>query len=355
MIKQGFSQGKCRVSDNSGTGPACEKTFKTINKIPHRLFTSIHLSRPEHYLSMYQSGCNMDCLKCHSWTFSQRKEGIWYSSDDIFKKIEEYSQSITYTEPRDRATSYHAHDLCSGCGECVEFTISGGKNGEKGFRLKPSGTKSDSCPDMLAPHQIVLSPQGYGPARNIVAFTGGDLGCRPEFYAQCAQKIKEKRLPVHLLFETNGFGLTAKNLDILQSSGVDSFWLDIKAFKPEVHKKLTGVTNERILRLPEEMLKRGFVLEVLTVYIPGWVEDDQIGDIAKIIAQADQKIPFTILAFFPEYKLRDVASPNLEQMLQAYDRAIESGLKQVRLGNLGVFIKNNQDLLILRQKTNQWC
>jgi hypothetical protein len=31
---------------------------------------------------------------------------------------------------------------------------------------------------------FVLSPQGFGPARNIVAFTGGDVMCCPEFYGE---------------------------------------------------------------------------------------------------------------------------------------------------------------------------
>jgi len=36
----------------------------------------------------------------------------------------------------------------------------------------------------------------------------------------------------------------------------------------ETHKWLTGCSNEHILKLPEGILKRGFVLEVLSLYIP---------------------------------------------------------------------------------------
>ena len=43
-------------------------------------------------------------------------------------------------------------------------------------------------------------PQGFGPARNIVAFTGGDLACHPEFYAKSAEKIKELDIDLCVLF-----------------------------------------------------------------------------------------------------------------------------------------------------------
>lgn len=113
---------------------------------------------------------------------------------------------------------------------------------------------------------------------------------------------------------------------------------------------MTGVTNEGILKLPEEMIKRGFVLEVLTLFIPGWVEVEQIRNIAEITAGVDKNIPFTILAFFPEYKLKNVPSPNFEQMMKAYDAVKAAGLEYIKLGNFGVFIKNNRELATLISK-----
>jgi pyruvate-formate lyase-activating enzyme len=114
-----------------------------------------------------------------------------------------------------------------------------------------------------------------------VAFTGGDLTCCPEFYGECARLIKDNT-QLWVLIETNGYGLTPRNLDYFRTSGVDAFWLDIKAFSPEKHKWLTGSSNERILRLPEDMIKREFVLEVLSLYIPDLVEADELESIARI-------------------------------------------------------------------------
>lgn len=227
--------------------------------------------------------------------------------------------------PPSHATSYHAHNTCRCCGHCV-------------LKGKPSAV----CPGVLDPKAIVISPQGFGPVRNIIGFTGGDVTCCPEFYGECTRLIKaETRLWV--LIETNGYGLTFQNLDYLKDSGVDAFWLDIKAHDPDKHKWLTGCSNDLILNLPEEIINRGFVLEVLSLYIPGLIETDELESIAQVLYAVDSSTPFTVLAFFPEYKMTKFKSPRVKEMVAAYHRIKSVGLKNVRLGNVGVFAPRAED------------
>jgi len=188
-----------------------------------------------------------------------------------------------------------------------------------------------------------LGPQGFGPVRNIVGFTGGDLTCNPEIYGECARLI-HKHTRLWVLIETNGYGLTPNNLDYLQDSGVDAFWLDIKAYDDDKHKWLTGCSNENILKLPEEFLERGFVLEVLSLFIPGLVESDELESIAQSLVAVDGSIPFTILAFFPEYRMKAYQSPSVTEMIEAYQRVKATGLNNIRLGNIGVFARTKEDL-----------
>ena len=346
LLEQGFSPASCAVWYRGRREPACRVTLKWEGGKLYRLIEAAHLSRPEHYFSIYQSGCNWSCKKCHSWQFTQYATGEWMSPQDIAGLARDYAGLVTYREPRERATSFHGLDLCRSCGACVGVAylpvVEAGQVREKLY-LVPTGRRSDFCPKKLQPEQVLLSPQGLGPARNIIAFTGGDLACQPEFYALCTEKVKELDLGLWVLFETNGYGLTPQNLDLFRGAGIDAFWLDIKAYDGEVHHRLTGASNEWVLRLPEEMLKRGFVLEVLSLYIPGWVERDQLERIAVLLAGVDESIPFTILAFFPQHQMRHVPPPTLEQMVSAYEAARAAGLRQVRLGNLGVFAKTEQD------------
>jgi len=334
LKEQGFSAGSCAVEVDGKRQLAYRATLKYVNSDISRLITSVHLSRPENYLSVYQSGCNFACRKCHSWHFSKIKDGSWYSPLDILDAALEYEKSVTQFEPRTLATSWHAHDSCRCCGSCVTHQ-------------KPSAL----CPGVLEPDQIVLSPQGFGPARNMVAFTGGDITCSPDFYVECTRLIK-KQTKLWVLIETNGYGLTPQNLDCLAESGVDSFWLDIKAFDAKKHKWLTGCTNERILKLPQEIIRRDFVLEVLSLYIPGLVEAQDLENIARILYRADGNIPFTILAFFPEYKMKDHPSPTVAEMVDAYQRVKAVGLKNIRLGNVGVFAGCEADQAYLMENVD---
>jgi len=211
------------------------------------------------------------------------------------------------------------------------------------------GKRSPLCPKVILKKDILLSPQGWGPARNIVAFTGGDLTCCPEFYIESTRLIKSET-NLWVLIETNGYGLTPQHLDLLKEAGVDSFWLDIKAYDGTDHKWLTGCFNRNILKLPEEIVKRGFVLEVLSLYIPSLVETPQLKKIAQSIFEVNMEIPFTILAFFPEHQMERYKSPKVSEMVEAYVAVKATGLRNVRLGNTGVFATSKEDYRLLREK-----
>jgi len=252
------------------------------------------------------------------------------SPSDIASLAKKYAKQhgdSMYTEPRERATSWHAHELCHLCGSCI---------------LR--GERSRRCPRRLRLDQVTILDDGvWGPARNIISFTGGDLACQPEFYARATKEIKDLGMDLWVLFETNGYGLTPRNLDLFREAGIDSFWLDIKAYDEKVHRNLTGAPNKRILRLPREIVDRGFVLEVSSVYIPGWVETAQLRNIAALLAQVDPEIPYAIVAFLPEHQLTHIPPPTFEQMVEAYNAARDSGLRNVRLGNIGLFVRTNDD------------
>ncbi len=302
----------------------CEAGFLTMRNTIYRLIYDIVLSRPEDYLSVYQSSCNHGCLKCHSWYFSQIARGTWMSPKDILKYAIEYEENVTVIEPRWRSTMWHASDLCAHCGYCKVY-----------------GKPGPFCPQKLSSDKILWSPQGFGPARNIISFTGGDLYCRPEFYVRTFKLLKkETGLWIHI--ETNGYGLTPKNLDELYAAGLDSIWLDMKAYSEHIYRKLCGTTNKWILKLPQIIKDKGIILEIVLLYIPGLVELDEIRKFGKLLAEVDKDVPITLLAFFPEYQLVNYRSPTYTEMVKAY-RILESyGLRKVRLGNVGVICHDHQ-------------
>ena len=336
MVEQGYQPGSCTVQTKEGSKKrACDVTFrKSLEGLSERIIKSMHLSRPEDYFSIYQSGCNHSCLKCHSYEFSKHVNGIWKSSNELAEATLEYYKQVTVFEPRERATTWHANDLCRHCGSCIL-----------------TGEFSEKCPKKLKKDQVILSPQGFGPARNIVAFTGGDIMCKPDYYVEVTKKIKAEHDDLWVLLETNGYGLTPKNLEEYASAGVDSFWLDIKAFSNETYRKLCGTSNKQILESVQRIIDLDFTLEILTLYIPGLVETDEHEKIAELINEVDSKIPTTLLAFFPCYKLSQPVyrGPTVLEMVKSFQAMRTKGIENMRIGNLGVFVRTTRDLEYLEE------
>jgi len=327
------AQGYVSCGNTIGLGNSyvrpCEAGFRVKDGIVERLIYDVVLSRPEDYLSIYQSCCNHNCLKCHSWYFSQHPRGSWYSPKRVLEEALRYENMVTVVEPRDRSTMWHASDLCAHCGSCLV-----------------QDSRGPYCPGVLSRDQVLLSPQGYGPARNIISFTGGDLYCRTRFYIETFKLLKrETNLWIHI--ETNGYGLTPKNLDQLYSAGLDSIWLDMKAYNEETYRKLCGTTNKWILELPARIVDMGLVLEVVLILIPELVYFNDIEGFAKLLSNVDRDLPVTLLAFFPEYLLLGYRSPTFEEMVKAYNILVDYGLRNVRLGNIGVFCKDRESLDLL--------
>ena len=331
MLIQGYESCRCYTEVNGYPTPPCRAGLRVSSGEIYRLIYDIVLSRPEDYLSIYQSSCNHNCLKCHSWYFTQVAKGFWYSPSELLSEVLKYREKVTVYEPRNRATMWHASDLCAHCGMCIL-----------------TGIRGPYCPGKLSPDKVTWSLQGYGPARNIISFTGGDLYCQPAFYIKAFKIIKRETPELWIHIETNGYGLTPKNLEALYEAGLDSIWLDMKAYSEDTYKYLCGTTNKWILELPAQILDMGLVLEIVLLYIPGLVEVNQIEKFADHLANINKDIPIMLLAFFPEYKLSYLREPTFEEMIATY-RALKNKLNRVRVGNIGVFCKTTScvDKLIM--------
>ena len=90
-------------------------------------------------------------------------------------------------------------------------------------------------------------------------------------------------------------------------------------------------------------------MEVLSLYIPNLVEIQQLKKIAKLIFDVHPEIPFTILGFFPEYQMKRYKAPKTSDMVEAYNEVKSVGLRNVKLGNTGIFAQTEQDYDLLKK------
>lgn len=124
----------------------------------------------------------------------------------------------------------------------------------------------------------------------------------------------------------------------LESGGCIKF--DLKSWNENVHIALCGVSNKRTLEnfaVAAEYVNQRSVPPLLiasTLLIPGYIDKEEISNIAKFIASLSPDIPYTLLAFHPDFLMADLPTTTPQQARQCLKAALDAGLRRVRLGNV---------------------
>jgi pyruvate formate lyase activating enzyme len=153
---------------------------------------------------------------------------------------------------------------------------------------------------------------------------------------------KAKNRVLRICWETNGavqapFLAEMANLSV-ESGGCIKF--DLKAWDDNVHHTLCGVTNQKTLenfrRLGEWINQRSEppFLIASTLLVPGYVDELEVTGIANLIADLNPEIPYSLLAFYPHFHLKDLPTTSRSHALRCQAAAEKAGLRNVRIGNL---------------------
>jgi len=119
---------------------------------------------------------------------------------------------------------------------------------------------------------------------------------------------------------------------------------DLKAWSESIHFALCGVSNERTMKnfeyLGRWMGRRPDppFLIASTLLVPGYIDEDEIRGISRLIASVNPEIPYTLLAFSPQFYLGDLPTTARSRALRFQEIAEEAGLKRVRIGNAHLLI-----------------
>jgi pyruvate formate lyase activating enzyme len=68
--------------------------------------------------------------------------------------------------------------------------------------------------------------------------------------------------------------------------------------------------------------------------VPGYIDEQEIGRIAGFIESLNPEIPYSLLAFHPDYKMTDLPATSRKQAQECMDATRRAGLKRVRVGNI---------------------
>jgi pyruvate formate lyase activating enzyme len=173
-----------------------------------------------------------------------------------------------------------------------------------------------------------------------VCYFGGDPASQMPHALQASRKLAERG--VRICWETNGSmhpALLDQAVDLSLSSG-GCIKFDVKAWDENLHIALTGSSNKRTLenlaraakRIPER--PKPPLVVVSTLLVPGYVDAEEVGKIARYIASLNPSIPYALLAFYPQFYLWDLPCTSYRHAKECEEAALSAGLTNVRIGNV---------------------
>ncbi|MCM2265888.1 MAG: AmmeMemoRadiSam system radical SAM enzyme [Desulfuromonadales bacterium] len=136
------------------------------------------------------------------------------------------------------------------------------------------------------------------------------------------------------VFVTNGYTTTAALETI--APYLDAANVDLKAFSEKFYHEVTGASLAGVLACLKDYRRLGIWLEVTTLVIPGWNDDeDELRRLAGFIAgELGKEVPWHVSAFHPTYRMLDRPSTPASTLRRAAAIGRDAGLQHVYLGNL---------------------
>ncbi|RLE58689.1 MAG: radical SAM protein [Thermoprotei archaeon] len=225
-------------------------------------------------LAVFYGACNLDCLFCQNWQWREyvRRLSPVISAEELFSKVNERVTCICFFGGDPTPQILHALEVCKLALEYIEDT---------------------------------------GRILRICWETNGLVN--PELLKRMGEYS-------------------------LRTGGIVKF--DIKAWTPSVYKALTGVDPKWLFDNVKLVVEMGQEREEIplftasTLLVPGYVDEYEVRMIARFLAELDQNIPYSLLAFHPDYLMNDLPPTSRDHAMKSLRAAKEEGLKKVNIGNI---------------------
>lgn len=214
-------------------------------------------------------------------------------------------------------------ELCTRCGRCVEACVN------DAMRLMGKEMSVDEVFAVIQRDADYYRDSGGG-----VTLSGGEVLSQADFALSLLKRCREAG--IHTCVDTSGQGDTAKLQMLIPYT--DLFYFDLKHLDPDVHKAVTGHTNELIIRNFEEAVASGVPVVVRVPVITG-VNDtaEDIAAIARKVASLTTSATVHLLPYHRfgsnkyamldlEYELEAVESPPAEFLETAREVVQSFGL-----------------------------
>jgi len=168
-----------------------------------------------------------------------------------------------------------------------------------------------------------------------LTLSGGEPLLQHRFVMNIFKGVREAK--IHTTLETNGYlGARLTDEDL---GSIDLIMLGLKAFTPDLHKRLTGVDNAPVHEFAGRLAARRKPVWVRYVVVPGWTDTvDEAGKMADFVASLGNVERVDVLPFHQmgrykwerlnlDYKLNNVQPPAPELVERVCGQFRAAGLK----------------------------
>jgi len=127
-----------------------------------------------------------------------------------------------------------------------------------------------------------------------ITLSGGEVMLQAKFLEQLFISIKNhtELKDLSILIDSNGNVEQNKWESVMD--WVDGFMIDLKAYSPEIHKQLTGFTNEKVLNSIQYLNLKGKLKELRFVLVPDYnnskEEIEKISGLMKKLSSEVKKV-----------------------------------------------------------------
>lgn len=235
-----------------------------------------------------------------------------------------HATSVWHWQPIERKPFYHflpgteVLTLASpGCSFTCHYCLN--------YRVSQVG-RTEDAPWSAGPLDVrraVTEAEERGAA---IALSYTEPSLAAELTLQLAAEARPRSVPI--LWKSNGF-LSSSALRQL-APALDAVNLDLKAADDRKHRALTGAPLAPIWDALEGFAAAGVWLEVSTPLVPGFCDSEQDWrTIAESIARIDPDIPWHLLRFTPDFRMRRARPTSPRDLERAASIGREAGLRHV--------------------------
>lgn len=220
--------------------------------------------------TVFLKGCPLHCNWCHN------PEGL--------STISQIMVSPNACKHCGKCLEVCEHkDKCVLCGKCVELCP------ENARRIVGTKYTSNQLVEKIKKDSSYYDKYGGG-----VTFSGGEPLLQHEFLFEVVDKLNG----VHKTIETSAFA--DENVFKRAIELFDYIIMDIKLMDDDMHKKYTGVSNEKILRNAKILMQSNKPFRIRIPLIPGVNDtEENIESFAKFVSEINKN---TFIELLPYHK-----------------------------------------------------